>query len=642
MGFSKALVAAAAALSFVQVTSAWNIEMPPCLDPFKPFVYSGCYQNTSPDQLIYRSSQSSQNMTVEKCVSECKGNGFRYAGLAYYGVCFCGPTVNGAALEDSQCSFPCNGDKSQTCGGNNIVSVYQDPTFSADSDSVTTDNYVPLGCYTDQGAAGRSLSWPKRIDAATFTTDSCLSACKQDGFPFAGTEYGRECYCGSVLANHTVPAPAAECNMPCQGDASDTCGGRSRLNVYVAKELESLEPCGYEPPSNGGSSSSSATEPTVTTSVVPGTTSVPAVTTTSVPSVPDTTTSVPSVPDTTTVPSVPGTTSSSSSSSSSVNTDQVPVTTTTRVPSTTTASICTATVTPPSECEYKCGKWCLPSLPDFEDDESCLGAWKTCAKQVTSCFKYAGFPGALECLEFSKWCGKIQSFCKSDDCKRGRGKGKRTFSNKKCSKKSCFDKFTPKNPNPPKPPTTSVFPCPPATTVVTSTVVPTTAAPEPTNICKQPTNSKHDYAPGNPVGGIELPLVGCNDIKQDFFSNPFKLYTEQDSRRCRAYTRPKCANACADACQEQYEECKETYVESCNPKHKGQWWWKKRDVSETLDRRTFGLWSNLLGNLLGNKNDGKDTPSKANERCTAQYKDCLAQNKFVNADNRCKAWGSGL
>lgn len=76
MAFSRSLVAAVATFSFVKSTQAWNVELPPCLDEFKPFVASGCFQDGTPgtpQALIFRSSLSSDNMTVEQCVADCKG-----------------------------------------------------------------------------------------------------------------------------------------------------------------------------------------------------------------------------------------------------------------------------------------------------------------------------------------------------------------------------------------------------------------------------------------------------------------------------------------------------------------------------------------------------------------------------------------
>jgi len=69
-------LAAVAALSLVNSAQAWYTELPPCLTPFDPFVYTGCYDNGQPGQkeaLSLRTDLDTQNMTVEACVAECKG-----------------------------------------------------------------------------------------------------------------------------------------------------------------------------------------------------------------------------------------------------------------------------------------------------------------------------------------------------------------------------------------------------------------------------------------------------------------------------------------------------------------------------------------------------------------------------------------
>lgn len=72
MAVTKKLFAVAALYIFKH-TQATNFQLPPCIEPFRPFVYSGCFQDGSPRTLEYRSDQSSRNMTIEACVAECKG-----------------------------------------------------------------------------------------------------------------------------------------------------------------------------------------------------------------------------------------------------------------------------------------------------------------------------------------------------------------------------------------------------------------------------------------------------------------------------------------------------------------------------------------------------------------------------------------
>lgn len=192
MAALRTMAAAIAAVALVGRVQANEHPLPPCLDPFQPFVYSGCFQDThSPQILPYRSSSPQDQMTVEECVSECKGNGYRYAGLTYYGVCYCGQTVIGTQVADAQCNLPCSGNKTETCGGDNdVFSIFQDPTFPSAAD-VTVSDYHSLGCWTDDSSNGRALVYQQdQLDRASMTTEKCLEACREGEFPFAGTEFG--------------------------------------------------------------------------------------------------------------------------------------------------------------------------------------------------------------------------------------------------------------------------------------------------------------------------------------------------------------------------------------------------------------------------------------------------------------------
>lgn len=561
------MAAAMAAVALVGHVQATEVPLPPCLDPFQPFVYSGCFQETSNTQLLpYRSLSPPDDMTVEKCVSECKGNGYRYAGLVYYGVCYCGQTVNGPHAEESQCNLPCKGNETQTCGGNGIFSVYSDPTFEPIED-VTIEDYDNLGCWTDDSSMGRALTYRQdQVDGATLTTEKCLQACRDGGFPFAGTEFGGECYCGVVIGNDTYAAPADECNMPCNGNSGQSCGGRGRLNLYVADELQSLEPCGYQPPV-----SSSSTLP------------------------PSSTASSTAPPQTSTITS----------------TSTTPITATT----TTSSSACVSTTVVPPTCEYKCGKWCSSPLPDWDDVKSCKTAWSHCAIQVASCFKHAGWPEVLNCFDFGEWCADVNKYC---DSKPWGG----------CRKGDFWGKKPPKGgSNPPKTVTVTTT-CAPTATVTkptTPTSTPTRCPiPTPTNICIQPSNLLLGYRPGKPVGGIEMPVVTCNDLAEDWPSYPFKQYTDLDSRKCRKYQRNKCPSACADACKEQYDDCVAVYAEGCRTKPN-----KPRDANyfdfhSSVEKRTFGWFDNYSGAIV---------------KCKAQYSDCLRTNRGVTGAGKCPKYG---
>ncbi|KAG5980467.1 hypothetical protein E4U55_003993 [Claviceps digitariae] len=880
-------VLAAVAMTLLPLSHAWNIELPPCTEPFKPFVYSGCFQEgKDSNALIFRSSLDTANMTVEMCMAECKGNGFRYAGLEYYGVCFCGATVDGAQIDESKCSFPCSGDKTQKCGGDKTLSVWQDPTFP-NAEGITVDSYKSLGCYTDESSKGRTLSYPMDLGAVICTPKSCLAACEKQGFPFAGIEYGNQCFCGVVLANDTVKVDSSQCDFSCLDDSSTKCGGRSRLSLWIAKDLWSLEPCGQPPgmmttttlsmittttkPTEPATTTSSidtttgtpagttttpagiTTSPlttsttetldttlfcdeTTTTSPVgtmtqltgtttesvgtstmplvdtttkpadtttsdcdttfvssqPVTTSLPAdtttqpmgtttesvvtstmplvdttsksadtitsdcdttsmssqpMTTTSLPAdtttqpmgtstesvvtstmpladttskpaeittsdcdttfitsqpitttqpadtttVPDITTSQPTdtttVPaDTTTVPAdtttvpdittsqptdtttlpadtttVPDITTSEPAITTSqpadtttlpaITTTKKPTTTTKQIPDTTT-SLCTTTVTLPAKCEWQCGNWCGPALPSWEDSNGCHIAKKTCLKQISSCFKTAGWPKSVECFKFKAWCNYLDSHCE-ESCP-----------GKACNKWDCWNKYHNGAGSPPaRPPitSTSVYPCATTAKPAPTTTEPVIACPpKHTNLCTQPTNDKYGYGPDKPVGGIPLPVVGCNDRKEEFNYKPYKYYTEAESRNCPGFPWYQWPSVCSSACKEQYDHCVTTYSKGCETLGwKSQFHKRAEESGADVSKRNL-FWGSsggsdskvcavanfgLIGSWLGFGSDsmqcwgfGGNKPDWALARCKAQYKDCMDVNKRVKPAQTCNEW----
>ena len=226
----------------------------PCTSPFAPWTYVGCYDDQihDPSTLPFDTFGPFNNMTVELCISSCKGNGYRYAGLEYYGSCYCGNAIQGPPANPSQCNTPCTGNTSETCGGANTLSIWEDPTFPSVNPSTISD-YVSLGCYTEASNNNRALIFQQNITSSTMTTEICLSSCKAMGMPYAGTEYSGECYCGTFLNPGSVPTSSGQCNMQCYGNPSETCGGSRILNVYYASDLASTEPCGYVPPPCTGS-----------------------------------------------------------------------------------------------------------------------------------------------------------------------------------------------------------------------------------------------------------------------------------------------------------------------------------------------------------------------------------------------------
>jgi hypothetical protein len=109
-------------------------------------------------------------------------------------------------------------------------------------------NYTYTGCYTyvrswvttivcsqlivcSDTVAKRTLTGAT-LASSSMTNAQCVFFCSTKKMYYAGTEYSQECYCGSVLQNGATQAADADCNMPCAGNTTESCGGPNRLTVF--------------------------------------------------------------------------------------------------------------------------------------------------------------------------------------------------------------------------------------------------------------------------------------------------------------------------------------------------------------------------------------------------------------------------
>ena len=82
------------------------------------WTYSGCFKETSGGRALDGNSLFSDTMTVQICATFCTNNGFDIFGVEYGRECFCGTTLRRDSLPapETDCSTPCRGKASDTCG----------------------------------------------------------------------------------------------------------------------------------------------------------------------------------------------------------------------------------------------------------------------------------------------------------------------------------------------------------------------------------------------------------------------------------------------------------------------------------------------------------------------------------------------
>uniref|UniRef100_A0AAG5D7T0 protein xylosyltransferase n=1 Tax=Anopheles atroparvus TaxID=41427 RepID=A0AAG5D7T0_ANOAO len=128
--------------------------------------------------------------------------------------------------------------KSQTCKAKivDVACKIQDGTFYP----AQLPNTCPRGAHSPNRALGCFRDEKDfRLLSGYFTTfktvnspEKCIRLCLQSGYPFAGVQYGYECFCGDDEPKVSVKLPDSSCNIKCPGDAKQACGGFFTMNVY--------------------------------------------------------------------------------------------------------------------------------------------------------------------------------------------------------------------------------------------------------------------------------------------------------------------------------------------------------------------------------------------------------------------------
>ncbi|KAK0491404.1 glycosyl hydrolase family 71-domain-containing protein [Armillaria novae-zelandiae] len=95
----------------------------------------------------------------------------------------------------------------------------------------TSTSWQSIGCIAE-GTTGRALAGPSYVQDG-MTPAICTSLCS--AYDYAGMEYGKECYCGNSYTSNGASGAiisSSSCNVMCDGDSSQPCGGSWVLNLW--------------------------------------------------------------------------------------------------------------------------------------------------------------------------------------------------------------------------------------------------------------------------------------------------------------------------------------------------------------------------------------------------------------------------
>ena len=65
------------------------------------------------------------------------------------------------------------------------------------------------------------------------SSSKCVAYCDEQGFSFAGTENGGQCFCSKDLSSAAELKDNSECSTMCKGAKEEMCGGPARLSAFT-------------------------------------------------------------------------------------------------------------------------------------------------------------------------------------------------------------------------------------------------------------------------------------------------------------------------------------------------------------------------------------------------------------------------
>lgn len=143
------------------------------------------------------------------------------------------PTGWGVAASSSS-SEPASAETTTSVPSASKTETETATTTTAQASATKTSNasWSYLGCYSDN-VSNRALTGVQfaNLGIGKVTSTGCMKYCSNAGFSLAGTEYAGQCFCGNKMESSSKIG-AGKCNMKCEGDASQICGGSAALSVY--------------------------------------------------------------------------------------------------------------------------------------------------------------------------------------------------------------------------------------------------------------------------------------------------------------------------------------------------------------------------------------------------------------------------
>ncbi|XP_053938413.1 kremen protein 1 isoform X1 [Cuculus canorus] len=141
-------------------------EIPSCRMPGN----LGCYKDHGEPPPLTGTSETSNKLTIQTCISSCRSQQFKFAGMESGYACFCGNNPDywryGEAAS-TECNSVCFGDHTQPCGGDGRVILFDTLIGACGGNYTAATAVIYSPDFPDTYGTGKVCYWTIQVPGAS-------------------------------------------------------------------------------------------------------------------------------------------------------------------------------------------------------------------------------------------------------------------------------------------------------------------------------------------------------------------------------------------------------------------------------------------------------------------------------------------
>ncbi|XP_023679170.2 kremen protein 1-like [Paramormyrops kingsleyae] len=129
----------------------------------------GCFKDNGDPPTLTGSTETSNRLTIPGCISYCRAQRYKLAGMEAGYACFCGDHLDYSLHEEmpsTECNHVCFGDHTQPCGGDGRILIFDTRVGSCGGNYTSPSAVLYSPDFPDHYQPGRACYWTIQVPGA--------------------------------------------------------------------------------------------------------------------------------------------------------------------------------------------------------------------------------------------------------------------------------------------------------------------------------------------------------------------------------------------------------------------------------------------------------------------------------------------